>query len=305
MDRLHLKYFIEVIESGSISKAASKLYVSQPNLSRAIHALETEMGKDLLIRGNRGIVQTKIGEQLYYYARPLLNQFDLLDRLKNIDTETLYSRLTISVFALFIRDDLLLQYYEQANSNQSEIQLMETTAEKAVENVSTTVSELGILVLNDHQLSVFKRIMEIKDIHVDELAAGPLCIHVNKKHPLAEYDQVTAEQMLGYPYLHLPPDFYANLSHSLDVDGVQLTSFSKSIIMNNYHSLLNMLNHTECFILGHPWQRKELLKSNVKTLDLKNNTIQKHLLVIHRKKQLLSDEAQLFLNIFKKDYEMI
>lgn len=302
MDRLHLKYFIEVVESGSISKAASNLYVSQPNLSRAIHALETEMGKELLIRGNRGIVPTKTGEQLYYYGRSLLNQFDMLDKLKEIDVETLYSKMTISVFALFIRDDLLLEYYQQMNSNQSEIQLVETTAENVVENVSSTASELGILVLNDYQLSVFRRIMEIKDIHVDELAKGPLCVHVNKKHPLAVNDEITSKQLLPYPYLHLSSDFYSNISQSLSMDGVLLSDFRKSIIMNNYHSLLNMLNHTESFILGHPWQRKELLKSNVKTLNIINNTIQKHLVVIHRKKQLLSEEAQLFLDIFKKDY---
>ncbi len=304
MDRTQLKYFVEVIESGSISKAAASLYVSQPNLSRVMHAIETEMGKELLIRGNRGIMPTKTGEQLYYYARSLLNQFDLLEQLKNIDEEVAYSKLAISVFALFIKDDLLLKYYEQANSSQSEIQLIETTAEKVVENVSSTACELGILVLNSYQLTVFKRIMEIKDIHVDVLDEGPLSIHLSEKHPLAVQDEVSATQLLPYPYLHIPDDFYSNLSHPLNVDGVQISSFPRTIIMNNYHSLLNMLNHTDCFILGHPWQKTELMKSHVKTLKLIHNTINKHLVIIYRKKQLLSDEAELFLKIFKKDYHV-
>lgn len=78
MKKEQLRNFIEVVDCGSINKAAEKLYISQPNLSRSIHALEEEMGKELLIRTNRGVSLTPTGQLLYYYARSILNQFQVL-----------------------------------------------------------------------------------------------------------------------------------------------------------------------------------------------------------------------------------
>lgn len=47
MKKDQLKNFVEVADCGSINKAAEKLYISQPSLSRSIHALEEEMGRKL------------------------------------------------------------------------------------------------------------------------------------------------------------------------------------------------------------------------------------------------------------------
>ena len=46
MKNEQLRNFIKVVDCGSINKAAEQLYVSQPSLSRSIHSLEEEMGKE-------------------------------------------------------------------------------------------------------------------------------------------------------------------------------------------------------------------------------------------------------------------
>ena len=48
MNLMHLKYAVEVSETGSINKAAERLFVSQPNLSRAIKELEASLGVQFL-----------------------------------------------------------------------------------------------------------------------------------------------------------------------------------------------------------------------------------------------------------------
>ena len=50
MNLVHLKYAVEVAETGSINKASEKLYVSQPNLSRAIKELEASLGVTIFDR---------------------------------------------------------------------------------------------------------------------------------------------------------------------------------------------------------------------------------------------------------------
>jgi len=67
-----LEYFIAIIDSGAFSRAALKLSVGQPVLSRQIKALENEFGVDLYHRTGRGIALTEAGKMLETYARGIL-----------------------------------------------------------------------------------------------------------------------------------------------------------------------------------------------------------------------------------------
>lgn len=67
-----LRYFIAVVDEGSITNAAKVLHVTQPTLSRQLAQLETEMGAPLLERGRNGIELTDRGAVLNRYARDIL-----------------------------------------------------------------------------------------------------------------------------------------------------------------------------------------------------------------------------------------
>lgn len=66
-----LNYFIAVAECGSISKAAQKLFITQPNLSRQLQKLEEELGQKLLIRGNKNTELSDAGKLLYKRAKEI------------------------------------------------------------------------------------------------------------------------------------------------------------------------------------------------------------------------------------------
>lgn len=67
-----LKSFIEVIDSGSFSKAAEKLYISPTALMKQMNSLEAQVGVPLLIRTNHGISATNAGNSLYIDAKFML-----------------------------------------------------------------------------------------------------------------------------------------------------------------------------------------------------------------------------------------
>lgn len=76
MDIRQLKYFVQIVESGSLSKASRQLFIVQPALSQQISRLEDEVGKPLLIRSVRGVEPTENGEALYHHAKFILRQID-------------------------------------------------------------------------------------------------------------------------------------------------------------------------------------------------------------------------------------
>lgn len=303
MKNEQLRNFIKVVDCGSINKAAEQLYISQPSLSRSIHSLEEEMGKELVVRSNRGVTLTPVGRLLYYYGRSILEQFEVIEKIKNLSEETIYSKLAVSVDSIFLRDDLILQFYNRIKSADTEIKIIETTAEEVLKNVSDMTSEIGIVILNDYQLTVFKKMTELKDIEMTILGTGPLYVHISEKSPLAKDDYIDAKELLNNTYIHLPFDFFSNLNYSLTIgDNTQLSSFHKTITMSNYHAVINIINHTEAFMLGNKWQVEELKYSRIKSMQFKNCNIKKSFVIIQRKREILSDAARIFLDIINENY---
>ncbi|KQP47631.1 LysR family transcriptional regulator [Pseudorhodoferax sp. Leaf274] len=83
MELRHLRYFIAVAETGSLSRAAEKLFIAQPPLSVQIRQLEEEMGTPLFVRHPKGVRLTAAGEALMPEARALLDRAGhLKDRLQ-------------------------------------------------------------------------------------------------------------------------------------------------------------------------------------------------------------------------------
>jgi len=76
MNIRQLDYFVRVAESGSFSKAAARLRIAQPALSRQVRGLEVELRQALLIRNGRGVATTEAGKTLLAHARGILYQME-------------------------------------------------------------------------------------------------------------------------------------------------------------------------------------------------------------------------------------
>jgi len=76
MDLRQLRYFAQIVESGSLSKASRQLFIAQPALSQQLGKLESEVGRPLLTRSSKGVAPTDNGLALYHHARFMLRQLD-------------------------------------------------------------------------------------------------------------------------------------------------------------------------------------------------------------------------------------
>ncbi len=68
MELRHIRYFLAVAQEGSMTKAAEKLMIAQPPLSRQIRDLEEELGTPLFVRKSRGLSLTEAGNRFMNYA---------------------------------------------------------------------------------------------------------------------------------------------------------------------------------------------------------------------------------------------
>lgn len=303
MQRRNLEYFVAVVDCGSISAAAQKLLVAQPSLSRTINAMEKQMDCQLLERTARGVVPTATGRQLYYYARSILDKFQMLERLYHGGEEQLVSRLHVSVALLVLKDSLLENFYHQMNTPDAEICFYETALEPLIEQVSGGQSELGLAVVNDHQLPLFTRMCQARELEVTALdEARGSCVHVHQSHPLAQYEQIQCRQLFEYPRLLSPGDFFSHLNLTVQEEvGRPADTPRRTIVVNSCHTMLRMLRRTPSYVVGNVWQAQELACSGIASIPLSDAPVRQNLVLVRRERQQFSPCAQLFLSDFLQD----
>ena len=76
MNLRRLKYFVKIIDIGSLTQAADVLHIAQPALSQQLATLESEVKQQLVIRTQRGVTPTEAGKILYAHAQAILRQCD-------------------------------------------------------------------------------------------------------------------------------------------------------------------------------------------------------------------------------------
>lgn len=74
MNLRRLKYFVKIVDIGSLTQAAEVLYIAQPALSQQLATLEGEVHQQLLVRTKRGVTPTEAGKVLYRHAQIILRQ---------------------------------------------------------------------------------------------------------------------------------------------------------------------------------------------------------------------------------------
>jgi LysR family transcriptional regulator, nitrogen assimilation regulatory protein len=88
VDSRQLRYFAQVVESGSFSKAANVLHVAQPALSHHVRQMELELGVSLLFRSPNGVKTTDAGSRLMTHAKRVLAEFaDIPDSVRGVQAK--------------------------------------------------------------------------------------------------------------------------------------------------------------------------------------------------------------------------
>lgn len=99
MDLRQLKYFVQIIESGSLAKASRQLFIAQPALSQQLAKLEAEVGKPLLIRTAKGVTPTENGAALQQHARYMLRQLDQALAIARQEPGSLHGMVSVGLAA--------------------------------------------------------------------------------------------------------------------------------------------------------------------------------------------------------------
>lgn len=181
----HLRIFVEVAETGSMSAAAKNCFITQPTVSQTIRELEIHYNVNLFERLSKKLYITPAGEQLLAYAKTLLRQFDVMEAnmQEYSSTERLRIGATITLGAcLFssIINDLkelhpqLDTYACVANTSLIEQKLLNSELDVAlVEGIISSSDLVSVPVMDDFLVLAMAKDHPLavkKEIHLSELS---------------------------------------------------------------------------------------------------------------------------------------
>lgn len=233
-----LRYVITVAETGTITEAANKLYVSQPSLTNAIHELEKEMNIVIFHRTNKGISLSKEGDDFLGYARQVLEQAAILEDKykgdqggkKQFCVSTQHYSFAVNAFV-----DLIKEYGQE----EYDFSLRETQTYEIIEDVAKMRSEVGILFLNDFNEAVISKMLKSHDLVFHQLFVAKPHVFINRKHPLADKSVITNEELENYPYLSFEQGEHNSFYFSEEI--FSSSERKKNIRVRDRATLFNLL----------------------------------------------------------------
>lgn len=198
MNLLHMKYAVVVAETNSINKAAEKLFVGQPNLSRAIKELESTLGITLFERKAKGMFLTPDGEVFIRYAKNILKQIDEVEALFNKNSYS-KNRFSISVPRASYIAEAFAKFTELIENNlKAEIFYNETDSMSIIKSVLQDDYKLGIIRYAESFDKYYKSMMDEKGIKYEIIAEFKYVLLMNKECPLASVNNIRNEDLQNY-----------------------------------------------------------------------------------------------------------
>ena len=194
-----LKYALTIADCGSMNEAAKTLFLSQPSLSETIRELEMEIGFDLFVRSNRGILVTPEGEEFLGYARQVTEQFTLLTS-RYIDKQV-KEKFSVSMQHYSFAVEAFIKLARNFSLDEYELAVHETKTGEVIENVKNFRSELGILYLNSFNQKAMQKVFDANELEFKPLFDCAVYVYLASGHPLAGKESISFSDLEPYPCL--------------------------------------------------------------------------------------------------------
>lgn len=295
MNFLHLKYAIMVAETGSISKAAEKLYVAQPNVSRAIKELESDLNITIFERNSKGMIVTPEGEQLIHYAKRILRQIDDMEKIfKYQKKKNVFS---ISVPRASYISDAFVEFSKCLNNiDNAEVYYKETNAYRVINNVINEEYNLGILRYYINHDRYFKDIIEKKELKCELINQFKYVLIFNKNSALAENKEIHYSDLKDFIEIAHGDPYVPSLSTNELVKTELSEEVSRRIFVFERASQFELLaNNEETFMWVSPVSKRLLDRYGLVQKECIDNTKEYKDLLIYRTNYKLSKLDQEFI----------
>lgn len=292
-----LKYVVEVAKTGSINRAAANLFVSQSVLSTSINKLETEIGRSIFNRSNRGVSLTPFGHTFVSYVSSIQAQLLQLDHLVYHSTPKHEFSLSLASTGYYFVDQICTDIYKKYKAMGIRIEEYESSINDIADMVADSETEIGITHLWTCYKSGYLKQLRAKGLQYYPIANLDVAVTVGEKNPLfhSGRDTISAAELKDFPaikYFYMDSGPYSDIYSRL-----RIPDAGNNFVVSSRSILYETLRNSDAYYLNSIYPL-DILKpegptsySGFCTLRLKDCSIRSEIAWIKRENHTLSPLA--------------
>jgi DNA-binding transcriptional LysR family regulator len=184
LNTLHLKYAVEVERTGSITKAADRLYMNQPHLSKTIRELEETLGMAIFRRTPKGMVPTEKGTAFLAAARNILAEVEAMERIMNGGASKVSLRVAVPR-ASYVSYAFTEFMKTVPPDRELDIDYRETNSASVIEYVTSGECSIGIVRCGADYSNYFEDMFREKNLRFELAREFEYLALMSDRHPLS------------------------------------------------------------------------------------------------------------------------
>lgn len=289
----HLRIFIEVAETGKMSTAAAKLFVSQPTVSQAIRELEEHYGLLLFDRLNRKLYITIAGKKLLKYAKNVVTQFDALE--DNMFNLSKVEKIRIGA-TMTVGECILSNIVNRLKKDSPQVEIYSYSN-------NTQIIEEKIL-NNEIDIGIIEGKVKSKDLIVMPEASDYLVLACSTDHPFAKRSNIHVKELEGEKFAmrekgsgtrELFEDYMSENEVDIKIvfEANSSEAIKKEVIENNCLAVISI-----CLM------EQEIKESKLHAIKSLAGSWNRNFSIVYHKDKLLTDGMKSLIAI-TKDYKYI
>ncbi|MBE7720382.1 LysR family transcriptional regulator [Lacrimispora indolis] len=267
MELKQLEYFLVACERGSLNKAAEALFTSQPNVSKAISALEKELGYTVFERTSKGLRLTEKGKSTLTYAQNIVKNLSVMKSLNKFNAPAALSLSSYpSNMIAHILVDLCKENAELVMRHQ------QGSVEEITSQVGCGEAEIGILYVAQKQLQAFRHIIAHKKLEYQELDIKEACIYVGPHHPMYQRDSIDISELGNLRFVRGTQEYFSMEHHleQVSLGTISTEQLHYAALTNSDHLTIDLLLHTDVCSLSINFMCSKYEQYDIRMLPIRN-----------------------------------
>ncbi len=195
MDLRQMRYFLTVAEERNFTRAAQRLHMAQPPLTRQIHALEADLGAELFVRTPKGVSLTEAGQALMDEVPNLLALAQRAKERALLASQGQSGRLDVGIFGSGVLD-VIPRILARFHAERPEVHIVLHNLTKSEQ----------IQALRERRITVgFNRLIPPEDdLVVETVLREPLVVALPEAHPLCKKTSLRIPELSDQPLILYP-----------------------------------------------------------------------------------------------------
>lgn len=281
------KYFLAVMETGSLAAASARLHIAPSAISRQIALLEETVGASLFERRRRGMVLTAAGQALADHAlRVRLEEEAILQSLRTQDYAQAHLIRVAATEGLsrYFLPGVMADF--SARMPQAQFALKVGSPNDCLEQVKN----------GDVDLAVVFSTAPVPDVEVNHSCRSPLFAIMRPDHPLAGSRSLTLAKLQAYPIV-VPGEESTQKQLFNHVCQMEKLRFNEVFSCNYSGALHEYVRQTEAIALGALISHRSSQDNGLKTIPVHDQRLERDIQVLSMAKRVLPASVQEFMQM--------